>query len=50
MRFLPKSDEEKEILQEKDSLTLFDMPLDYELDEGVAGAYHDPSIPEGEIT
>ena len=50
VRFLPKSDEEKEVLQEKDSLTLFDMPLDYELEEGIAGAYHDPSIPEGEIT
>lgn len=50
VRFLPKSDEEKEILQENDSLTLFDMPLDYELEEGVAGAYHDPSIPEGKIT
>lgn len=50
VRFLPKSDEDKEILQEKDSLTLFDMPLDYELEEGIAGAYHDPSIPEGEIT
>ena len=50
VRFLPKSDEEKEILQEKDSLTLFDMPLDYALEEGIAGAYHDPNIPEGEIT
>ncbi len=50
VRFLPKTDEEKEILQEKDSLTLFDMPLDYELEEGIAGAYHDPSIPEGDIT
>ena len=50
VRFLPKSDEEKEILQEKDSLTLFDMPLDYELEEGVAGAYQDPSISEGNIT
>ncbi len=48
--FLPKTDEEKETLQEKDNLTLFDMPLDYELEEGVAGAYHDPDIPEGEIT
>jgi len=50
VRFLPKTDEEKEVLQEKDSLTLFDMPLDFELEEGVAGAYHDPSIPEGDIT
>lgn len=45
VRFLPKTDEEKEILQEQDSLTLFDMPLDYELEEGIAGAYHDLSIP-----
>ncbi|MCG8184435.1 hypothetical protein [Tenacibaculum piscium] len=50
VRFLPKSDEEKETLQVQDSLMLFDMPLDYELEEGVAGAYHDPSVPEGEIT
>jgi len=50
VRFLPKTDEEKEILQDRDSLTLFDMPLDYELEEGAAGAYHDPSIPEGDIT
>lgn len=50
VRFLPKTDEEKEILQEQDSLTLFDMPLDYELEEGIAGAYHDPNIPEGDIT
>lgn len=50
VRFLPKTDQEKEILQTEDNLTLFDMPLDYELEEGVAGAYHDPSIPEGEIT
>ena len=50
VRFLPKDEEEKAILQDKDELTLFDMPLDYELEEGVAGAYHDPSIPEGQIT
>ena len=50
VRFLPKSYEEKENLQEQDNLTLFDMPLDYELEEGVPGAYHELGIPEGEIT
>lgn len=50
VRFLPETDEEKELLQDQDSLTLFDMPLDYELEEGVGGAYHDPTIPEGDIT
>lgn len=50
VRFLPKSEEEKAILQDNDELTLFDMPLDYELEEGLAGAYHDPSVPEGQIT
>lgn len=50
VRFLLKTDEEKALLQDQDSLTLFDMPLDYELEEGIAGAYHDPTIPEGDIT
>ena len=50
VRFLPKSDEEKETLQAVDGLELFDFPLDHELAEGVAGAFHDPSVPEGEIT
>ncbi|HBS12242.1 MAG TPA: hypothetical protein DEO36_06835 [Flavobacteriaceae bacterium] len=50
VRFLPKDDIEKEVLQDKDELMLFDMPLDYELEEGVGGAYHDPSISEGKIT
>lgn len=50
VRFLLKNEEEKEILTDVDSLTLFDMPLDYELEEGVAGAYHDSSVPEGDIT
>ncbi|PCI34129.1 MAG: hypothetical protein COB60_06915 [Flavobacteriaceae bacterium] len=50
VRFLPKDDQEKEILQEEDELMLFDMPLDYELEEGVGGAYHDPTIPLDQIT
>ena len=50
VRFLPANDHEKSMLQEQDSLTLFDMPLDYELEEGVAGAYHDPTIPTDQIT
>ncbi|MEM9685799.1 MAG: hypothetical protein AAF934_02635, partial [Bacteroidota bacterium] len=50
VRFLPADDEEKETLEKEDDLTLFDMPLDYELEEGVAGAYHDPGLPPGQIT
>jgi len=50
VRFLPKDDFEKEILQDKDELILFDMPLDYELEEGVGGTFHDPTLPIDQIT
>lgn len=50
VRFLPASDAEKLTLQDADGLTLFDMPLDHDVEEGVAGAYHDPSIPVDQIT
>ncbi|MCF6297533.1 MAG: hypothetical protein L3J08_06065 [Flavobacteriaceae bacterium] len=50
VRFLPKDDIEKEVLQDQDELMLFDMPLDYELEEGVGGVYHDPTLPINQIT
>lgn len=48
VRFLPKDSIELQQL-EKDSLILFDYPLDYEIEEG-GEYYHDPTIPEGQIT
>ena len=48
VRFLPKNEEELEILN-SDSLELFDFPLDYEMEEG-GTHFHDPSIPEDQIT
>lgn len=48
VRFLPKDSLELQQL-EKDSLILFDYPLDYEIKEG-GEYYHDPSIPENQIT
>ena len=48
VRFLPKDMEEYSILEGL-GLDLFDHPLDYQiLQDG--DYYHDPSIPEGEIT
>ncbi len=48
VRFLPKDTLELQQL-EKDSLILFDYPLDYEIEKG-GEYYHDPTIPEGQIT
>ncbi|WP_162633094.1 hypothetical protein [Echinicola strongylocentroti] len=50
VRFLPKDDFEMAILSEQDSLVLSDFPLDYEIEEGVAGAYHDPTVAKDRIT
>ena len=48
VRFLPKDMEEYSVLESL-GLDLFDHPLDYEvLTDG--DYYHDPSVPEGEIT
>lgn len=48
VRFLPKSDRQLQLL-ERQGIELLDHPLDYEIvKEG--DWYHDPSIPEGEIT
>lgn len=48
VRFLPASEEEWQQLRD-DSLELFDMPLDYEMEEG-GTFYHDPEIPTDQIT
>ena len=48
VRFLPKSEEELEVLK-SDSLELFDFPLDYEMEEG-GTYYHDPTISEDQVT
>jgi len=48
VRFLPKDSSEISVLQKLD-LELFDYPLDYEI-KVVGNSYHDPSIPEDQIT
>ena len=49
VRFLPKDSTELLELQKDTLLELFDYPLDYDIE--VEGTYyHDPSIPEGQIT
>lgn len=50
VRFLPENDFQVALLSNEDSLILSDFPLDYEIEEGVAGAYHDPSLPKDQIT
>lgn len=49
VRFLPQNMEDVAYLENQRSLTLFDHPLDYEL-EVIGDYYQDPEIPEGQIT
>lgn len=49
VRFLPKSELELDSLEEDTTLYLFDYPLDYKI-KNKGTYYHDPSIPEGNIT
>jgi hypothetical protein len=49
VRFLPASDEELDILKRELNLELSDYPIDFEIVHG-GSHYHDPSIPEGDIT
>ena len=44
VRFLPKTDEEYQLLTQDTTLELYEYPLDYELAEGGAH-YHDPQLP-----
>lgn len=49
IRFLPKSEEEFDLLKEDTSLILYDIPLDFEIEvQGVY--YHDPKLPDTAIT
>lgn len=49
LRFLPKNEEELDLLKNDTSIILYDFPLDYEID--VQGTYyHDPELPETAIT
>jgi hypothetical protein len=49
IRFLPKNEEEFELLKEDTSLILYDIPLDFEIKrQGVY--YHDPKLPDAAIT
>ncbi len=49
VRFLPKDSSELKILQKDTTLELFDYPLDRDI-VSAGSSYHDPAIPEGEIT
>lgn len=49
VRFLPKSEEELDILQTQTDWILYEYPLDYEiLEYGIS--YHDPSLPDSSLT
>ncbi|MFY9242945.1 MAG: hypothetical protein WAO74_07960 [Polaribacter sp.] len=49
VRFLPKTQEEFQVLLDNASLELFDFPLDYII-VGEGTYYHDPKLPNTEIT
>lgn len=49
VRFLPENFEELELLKQDTTLTLFDFPLDYEIEEG-GTYYQDPELPDTTIT
>lgn len=49
IRFLPKNEEDLDLLKEDKSLVLYDIPLDYEIEQqGVY--YHDPELSDTAIT
>ncbi len=49
IKFIPKSEEELNILKSDSTLSLYDYPLDYEIEEG-GDYYHDPEVPKGQPT
>ena len=49
IKFKPKTMEELGILKQDSSLVLYDVPLDYEIDEG-GDFYHDPEVPISQPT
>lgn len=49
LRFLPKNEDEWQILKADSNIVLYDYPLDYEI-EVYGTYYHDPEIPDSSIT
>lgn len=49
LRFLPKDEDEWQILKTDSNMVLYDFPLDYEI-EVYGTYYHDPEIPDSSIT
>lgn len=49
VRFLPKDEDNLNILKQDTALVLYDYPLDYEI-ENLGDYYHDPSLPDTAIT
>lgn len=45
VKFHPKSQEDMDLLQQDSTIILYDIPLDYEIEE-YGNYYHDPSIPD----
>lgn len=48
VKFIPKTENELDIIKRDSTLVLYDYPLDYEIGEG--DVYRDPDIPEGQPT
>jgi hypothetical protein len=48
IRFLPKNNEELDILKKDTSLILYDYPLDFEIIQS-GTTYHDPSLPDSSL-
>ena len=49
VKFIPKNEEELDLLKVDTTLILYDYPLDYEIEEG-GSYYRDPAVPEGQPT
>ena len=49
IKFIPKNDDELDVLKSDSTLCLYDYPLDYEIEEG-GDYYHDPEVPEEQPT
>ena len=49
VKFIPKNEEELDILKRDSTLILYSYPLDYEIIEGT-GYYIDPELSEGQPT
>jgi len=49
LRFLPKNEDEWQILKTDSNIVLYDFPLDYDI-EVYGTYYHDPEISDSSIT